>query len=78
MADGFEVWDANWGVLRAFLACETQWRAVAGFGGVEWIGIDYAAADVVLRRAGLDDEAFEELRLMEREALKAFDELRDA
>lgn len=73
----FEVWEQNWESMRAFLACQTQWRVVAGYGGAEWLGLDYSGVDVVLRRRGLGDDVFEDLRVMEREALKAFDDARE-
>jgi hypothetical protein len=71
-----DVWDINWPALQAFLACETQWRVVArGMAGVlEWLGLDYVAADVVLRRLGLDDEAFEGLQVIEAAAVEVFGE----
>ena len=73
------VWDINWPALAAFLACETQWRCVArGMAGMmQWLGIDYAGADVVLRRQSASDEVFEDLRVMEREALATFAEEQD-
>lgn len=47
----FEVWDINMPSVVLFLGCETQWRVVArGMHGLlYWLGIDYAAADVLLR-----------------------------
>lgn len=75
----------NWKSVCAFLACETQWRAVPMTVGnmaaiatsVVWLGLDYAAVDVVLRHTaeGLDAEVFADLRVMERAALDAFAEV---
>jgi hypothetical protein len=68
------VWDANWKSLEAFLDCATQWRVVAGFGAAARLGLDYAGVEVLLRRRGLPDQVFEDILVMEREALKAFGE----
>lgn len=75
--EGFPVWPENWRAVRAFLRCETQWRAVAGFGFFRWLGIDYAAARPVYeRRNGRVDRAlFEDIRVMERAALAAMAEV---
>lgn len=80
--DGFAVWDSNWEAVRLFLDLETQWRVVAGFSGLVWLGLDYVAADRLLdlkfgsRRPGRAraGRLLEELRVMEREALKVFAE----
>lgn len=73
--DALGVWDINWDSLSAFLACETQWRVAVGFAGMVWLGLDYAAVDVVLRRRQFGDSVFEDLRVMEMEALRTFDEV---
>lgn len=73
-----DVWDVNWDALLAFLDLATQWRAIAGLGGVMWLGLDYVAADVVLRRRGSDgDEVFELIRVMEQAALPVLNERTD-
>lgn len=72
--DVFELWDINWQSFDAFLACETQWRFLAGFGAVACLGLDWPAVDVLLRRRGLDDEAFEDLRVMENAAVEVLAE----
>lgn len=76
-ADGevFEVWKENWESLRAFRALETQWRAIAGLAGIIWLGIDFNAADVVLRRFNSPDHVFEDLIAMEDAALAVFAEV---
>lgn len=73
----FLVWDKNWPALTAFLAVETQWRVVSrGMTGVlQRLGLDYAAVDVVLRRLKVRNSVFADLQLMERAALKAFDQI---
>lgn len=64
--------EANWQSLITWLACETQWRVAATMAGLIWLGLDYAAVDVVLRRSEAADAIFADLRLMEREALDVF------
>jgi hypothetical protein len=65
----------NWTSVKAFLDCQTQWRAALGLGGLVWLGLDYAGLDVVLRRTGAD-AAFADIRVMEAAALEVFDEVR--
>lgn len=82
-ADGFPVWDSNWETVRLWLELETQWRVVAGFSGLVWLGLDHVAAHHALdrrfgrRRAdrGRAAALFEDLRVMEKEALKTFREI---
>lgn len=79
----FEVWPENWTVWRAFLACSTQWRIVAMQDGrIYWAGLDYAAADVVLRGSAFEitPKLWEGLRVAEAAArsclngVKVFDD----
>ncbi|WP_440411153.1 DUF1799 domain-containing protein [Neorhizobium petrolearium] len=70
----FEVWSRNMESLRAFLAIETQWRAIATMAGVLWTGLDYTAVDMVLHRFHSPDYVFDDVRLMESEALAVFAE----
>lgn len=72
--EAFEVMPANWKSVCAYLACETQWRAVATMAGVIWLGLDYSATDVVLRRMQADDQVFDAIQVMEAEALVLFGE----
>ncbi len=74
-----EVWPENWAAVVAFLDLSTQWRAVLGPTGLVWLGLDYTAVDVLLRRRGDDgDEIFEAIRLMEQDALPILNERGDA
>lgn len=74
-ADGaFEVWRANEAALIAWLAVETQWRIVATMAGLLWLGLDYTAVDVALRRLKSPDHVFADLQTMELAALNAFNE----
>jgi len=72
--DVFEIWDINRASFEAFVDCETQWRFAAGFGFCVRLGLDWSAVDILLRRRGLGDEQFEDLRVMETEALDAYSE----
>lgn len=68
---GFAVMPQNWDTVRVFLACETQWRVLARpDGAAVWLGLDYAAVDVVLRRMDLGNDVFGDLQHMERAALE--------
>lgn len=69
------VWASNWDSVMVFLSCETQWRVVA-VGTLVWLGLDYAAVDVVLRHSGGDHRTFADLCVMEAAALEAFEEAR--
>lgn len=63
----------NWDTVRVWLACETQWRVlVRPNGAAVWLGLDYPAVDVVLRRMDLGNDVFADLQLMERAALEVF------
>lgn len=72
--EAFEVWRDNHHALRAFLGTETQWRAAAGVAGIVWLGLDYSAVDVVMRRYHSPDHVFEDLQQMESAALRVFGE----
>lgn len=80
--EAFEVMPCNWTSVCAFLACETQWRVVPMMAGgmaalgtsLIWLGLDYAAVDIVLRRSSVPDTAFADLQVMERAALDVFAE----
>ncbi|WP_273794699.1 DUF1799 domain-containing protein [Brucella intermedia] len=74
-ADGaFHVWRENEEALIAWLAVETQWRIVSTMAGLIWLGLDYSAVDVVLRRLKSPDHVFADLQNMELAALEAFNE----
>jgi len=72
--EDFEVMPANWKSVCAFLDCQTQWRAIASMAGVIWLGLDYQAVDVVMRRLDLDSSVFRDIQVMERAALDVFAE----
>lgn len=69
-SEAFKVFASNWDSVTAFLACETQWRVLAGDAGrLIWTGLDYAGADVALRRYDFPTAVFADLQVMELEAL---------
>lgn len=72
--DAVEVMAQNRESILAWLAVETQWRVASGIGDLLWLGLDYSAVDVVLRRTAPDkpDEVFADLMMMEAEALSVF------
>ena len=74
----FEVMLANANTIRAWLAVGTQWRAAAGMTAIVWLGLDYAGVDVALKRLKPEDpdSVFQDLQLMEDEALATFAEER--
>lgn len=68
-------------VVRLFSGLRSQWRTASnGHFGVVFTGLDYTAIDVVQRQLGLSFDnqarAFEQLRTMEMEALRAMNERR--
>ncbi len=68
----FDVWPENAETLGLFLRAGTQWRVVAGMGGGQYLGLDYAGVEAMLRLARVPDRraVFEDLQLMERAALQ--------
>jgi hypothetical protein len=70
VSNDFGVWPENWPAIQLFLCCATQWRITGGFSGVRWEGIDYPAAESVLRalKVGEWSDLFGSLRIMEKEA----------
>lgn len=72
--DVFEIWDINSRSFEAFVALQNQWRVLAGFGFVAHLGLDWSAADLLLRRRSLGDREFEDLLVMEEAALEIFAE----
>jgi len=75
-SEEFEVLEENMPTVDLFVAVCTQWRA-APFGG--WLGLDYPAVDVVLRRRALHvtPEQFSGLQVMEHAALDVLNDRGD-
>lgn len=70
------MWSIHWPSLTAFLDLATQWQVVVGASGrLIWLGIDYVAADVVLRRRGAGEAVFADIRAMEQAAIKVLNEV---
>ncbi|TCT37425.1 DUF1799 domain-containing protein [Martelella mediterranea] len=67
--EAMEIMASNRDSMKAFLAVATQWRVAAGLAGLIWIGLDYNAVDVVLRRMSFSDPVFSDLQVMEASAL---------
>lgn len=70
----FDVYAENMATVGCFVALQTQWRVIAGFGGAVYQGLDYAAVTpLLLRNCGVKrkDEAdvFAGLQIMEAAAL---------
>lgn len=85
-SDVFKVWDINMPSMLLFLGCETQWRVVSrGMAGLlYWLGIDYAAADVLLKSRSKREkrcypaaQLLDDLRDMEIAARAIMNEVRD-
>ncbi|PTW61434.1 uncharacterized protein DUF1799 [Breoghania corrubedonensis] len=66
-----EVWSPHWEGFTLFLDLSTQWRATASPAGLIWLGLDYGAAEVVMRARGgrLDADLLSLLRDLEQAAL---------
>lgn len=65
------VWDLAWDAVRLFDAMRTQWRVVAGMGGLVYLGMDYGPLRGLLRPLGLwarrdDAELLRQFQVMER------------
>ncbi len=68
-SEAIEIMASNRDSMLGFLAVETQWRVAATTGGMIWLGLDYNAVDVVMRRQTLPDAIFADLATMEASAL---------
>jgi len=79
------IWACNWPSLEVFLALQTKWDLVpaivmgpmgAAMTTFVYRGIDYQAAEIVMRRRGHagDDRLFADLQAMEVAALKILNE----
>lgn len=77
--DVIEVWDINAGILDLFLTLQGSWRLLTTPRSTVWLGFDYAAVDVVMRRLAIEDEdgeIFRGLQVMERAVIEATGEIR--
>jgi len=75
--DTFEVWPDNWPSFRVMDSMWTQWRA--GAGGAT--GLDYGVLPNVMRLVGIPAKdrprVFQDIRVMESEALAVMAEARE-
>lgn len=73
-AEAVDVWPDNWDVVGLFTSLNTQWRTA--YGGVT--GLDYNVLPAVMRLRGVKraiwPRLFEDLRVLEAEALKTMRE----
>jgi len=67
--EAFDIMAMNKDSMLAWLNVETQWRVVASMAGLIWVGLDYAAVDIALRRLAFPDAVFGDLLVMEEAAL---------
>ena len=70
-----DIMECNWPALIAFRACSTQWNVVALQFCLVFVGLDYAACDVVLRQIGTSAELLADIRVMEEAALEILNEV---
>ncbi|WP_092930069.1 DUF1799 domain-containing protein [Rhizobium sp. 9140] len=69
-----DIMECNWPALIAFRACSTQWRVVGLQFCLVFVGLDYAACDVVLRQIDTSVELLADIRVMEEAALEILNE----
>ncbi len=77
-APDFAVWPENWRAIQLLDGMSTQWRSAVGASSILWLGMDYAALDVVERRIPKHPQAeepepaslFAQLRLVEQIAIQ--------
>jgi hypothetical protein len=72
--DRIEIMECNWPSFAAFVACSTQWRVLATAAGLIFLGLDYTACDIVLRRYDAAPHVFDDLQAMENAALEILNE----
>lgn len=71
-AEAEGLWESHVDAFGAFLSVSRQWRTVGGgWGGVSWLGLDYAAVRSGLDLAGIEvtPELWGQLREIEAGAL---------
>nr|WP_319388195.1 DUF1799 domain-containing protein [uncultured Cohaesibacter sp.] len=67
--EAFDIMAKNTDSMLAWLNVETQWKVIASMAGLIWIGLDFSAVDVALRRLSFPDGVFGDLLVMEKAAL---------
>jgi hypothetical protein len=72
----YDVWPDNWSAVRVFEAMSTQWRTgPRGATGMDYTAIPQVAWMLGIKRPELS-EIFNDLRLMEAEALLVMSEMK--
>lgn len=70
----FLVFQEGWQAWRLFMALATQWRVIAGMGGMVYQGLDLGSIEPAMRLMGIKKKhwtgLFSDLKLMEQSALK--------
>lgn len=68
----FELWPEHWPAWMVFLGCSTQWDWEQG----QRTGLNYSRVEIVASRYGVKkkrrDEVFQQVQVLEREALKVW------
>ena len=72
----FYVHPDNWTAYRVFEACITQWRVIAGMGGIIRQGLEYPSVMTVMDAWGIKKrrKIFNQVRLLEAGALSVINE----
>lgn len=74
----FEVERENLTAVQVFVAMQTNWRIVAGMGGVVYQGLDYPALQSVANMLGIKrktlPDLFDDIQIMEAAALPLLNE----
>lgn len=66
----FEVWRSHEAAFRLFLDLQTSWQASVGVSGLVWHGLDWVAAEAMMRmRQVAPGDVLDDLMTLEREAL---------
>lgn len=70
----FRVADKHWPVLAIFLSLQTQWRVLLAEQGLVYLGLDYVAAEALMRMQGVKNrkDVFAGLQVMEAAAMSVF------
>lgn len=68
------IWQDNLPILNLFMSLRTQWRMLVGAERAVYLGLDYAAVDMAIRRSRLSDVVFSDVQSMEWAALEVLNE----
>ncbi len=74
----YEVWEEHLDAVRVFEASQSQWRVVAGFSGLMYLGFDYLGVKEVAFALGVTKKRWPQvllqLQVMEFEGVKLFNQ----